>query len=146
MKKTCMKKFAVLFQQLILRYKIDGIVQVKLKVIFIFFFYLISLLFTSIFFINFKKYDDDSGNMKDTQDIFEEQEIGNNKDFDKYKRENYNENSNENDHVSCYLAADLNANTGLSKIKKISENIDNSFNRHSFKSSAVGMYITYAYV
>lgn len=81
----------------------------------IFFFYLIFLLFTSIFFINFKKYDD-LGNMKDTQDIFEEQEIGNNKDFDKYKRENYNENSNENDHVSCYLAADLNANTGLSKI------------------------------
>lgn len=48
-------------------------------------------------------------------DIFEEGEIGNSADFDKYKRENYLESSNENDHVPCYLAADLSASAGSSK-------------------------------
>jgi len=74
-----------------------------------------------------KKYDDDLGNMEDMQNIFKEEEMRNNEDFNKYKQKNY-KSSNENDYVRC---------------KKIPQKIDSSLNRCSSKFNTVDKCVYY---
>ncbi|KYQ54808.1 hypothetical protein ALC60_06315 [Trachymyrmex zeteki] len=50
-------------------------------------------------------------NVEDMRDICKEEEVKNNENFGKYKRENYGS-SNESDRISCYRA-DLSASAGF---------------------------------